>query len=242
MTNGTFDKLEQTTLSQRASAELLRFIGENGLSPGDSLPSASVLADQFGVSRTVIREALQHLQGQGIIRTVNGRTSQVRAVGADVLQVYFRHALNTVERSHVELMEVRRGLEVEAARLCALRRAPADLEDLEQLTRLMAGTDDLHDYAGLDARFHVAIATYSGNIVLKQLVFALRDQLKEASVMGLRNSVQRGVFDQVQLRHEEIFAAIASGDPDAAMSAMFHHMDDAESYLTDFVSPALRTS
>ncbi|MFV0334889.1 MAG: FadR/GntR family transcriptional regulator [Tropicimonas sp.] len=236
MDNGTFGKLEQTTLSQRASAELLRFIGENGLAPGDSLPSASSLAEQFGVSRTVIREALQHLQGQGIIRTINGRTSQVRGVGPNVLQVYFRHALNTVERSHVELMEVRRGLEVEAARLCALRRAPGDLEELSRLIQSMASTSDLNDYAELDARFHLAIASFSGNTVLRQLLFALRDQLREASVMGLKNSVQRGVFEQVQIRHDELFAAIAAQDPDAAMSAMLHHMNDAESYLAEVVA------
>jgi GntR family transcriptional repressor for pyruvate dehydrogenase complex len=226
-----FTPLKKTTLAQRASAQILDHIRQQRLAGGDSLPSESKLSEVLGVSRTVVREALHLLQGQGVIQMLNGRSAEVRPIDSEVLQVYFRHALQTLDSSLIELMEVRRGLEAEAARLCALRRDETQLADLRTILAKMETATEPKAYSEHDTQFHLAIARYSGNTVLLQLILALRQGLREAAVLGLKRRKNSDGFASVSARHREIVHAIASADPVAATQAMFRHMDEAISFL-----------
>src|SRR5512138_2957949 len=125
-------KLSRGTLAEQVTDNLLSFIEAQHLKPNDLLPSETSLAGSFGVSRPVIREALKNLEGKGIIEIVNGKGALVRPIDSNPLRLFFQRAMQFERNTMLELMEVRKGLEVEAAVLAATRRQPQDIEALEK--------------------------------------------------------------------------------------------------------------
>ena len=113
------EKLHRETLAEQARNALLDLIARRGLREGDVLPSEMSLAGEFGVSRQVIREALKALQGQGVIEILNGRGAVVRPVDHSALVVFFQRAVHLNQRTIIELIEVRKGIEIQSAMLAA---------------------------------------------------------------------------------------------------------------------------
>src|SRR5512143_1516024 len=120
-------KITRGTLADQVTDRLLEYIEAQHLKPGDLLPSETSLVASFGVSRPVIREALKSLSGKGIIEIVNGKGALIRPVDSDPLRLFFRRAMQMEYGTLLELMEVRRGLEIQAALLAAQRRNEKDL-------------------------------------------------------------------------------------------------------------------
>lgn len=224
-------KLSQTTLSAKASVELMQFIQRTEMRPGDVLPREAKIAEQLGVSRPVVREALHGLQGQGVIEIINGRGAVIRPLDPRALHAYFGHALRTLDRSMLDLMEARRGIEVEAVALAAIRRSGAEAEEMEAIVALMSDAPDATDYARLDTSLHVAIAQASHNTVLHQLVLALKTGLMELSTEGLKRRTSAGEMNRVQAMHIAIVTAVSRQDPEGAAEAMRIHMNDAITIL-----------
>src|SRR5512135_1083989 len=115
-------KIPHGTLADQAADRLLEYIEAQHLKPGDLLPSETSLAGSFGVSRPVIREALKNLEGKGIIEIVNGKGALVKPIDSDPLRLFFQRAMHLEKDAIIDLMEVRKGIEVEAAVLAAGRR------------------------------------------------------------------------------------------------------------------------
>ena len=114
-------KLSRSTLAEQATENLLVYIETQNLKPGDLLPSETRLATQFEVSRPVIREALKNLEGKGIIEIINGKGALVKPMDSDPLRLFFQRAVQIERNTILELMDVRRGLEVQAVMLAARR-------------------------------------------------------------------------------------------------------------------------
>src|SRR5579875_964883 len=136
-------KLRRETLAERATASLLDYIQARDLQPGALLPSEASLMAQLGVSRAVIREAIKSLQGQGLVEVINGKGAIVRAADPRTLHTFFARAVQMRHDTILELMEVRRGLEVECAMLAAARRTDQELAGLERTAADMRA--HLHD-------------------------------------------------------------------------------------------------
>ncbi|MFN8449126.1 MAG: GntR family transcriptional regulator [Anaerolineae bacterium] len=152
----SLQELSRQTLADQAAESILAFIYERELKPGEALPSAAVLAAQLGVSRPVIREALKTLEGQNTIEIINGKGAIIRPVGSQDLNTFFQRALGFDRRAIGELLEVRQGLEMQAARLTAQRRTPEDLDALAQvLERMRSYFFDVEAYTGDDLAFHL---------------------------------------------------------------------------------------
>ena len=120
-------KITRGTLADQVTDRLLEYIEAQHLQPGDLLPSETSLVTSFGVSRPVIREALKSLEGKGIIEIVNGKGALIRPIDSDPLRLFFRRAMQMEYGTMLELMEVRKGLEVQSAVLAAQRRDEKDL-------------------------------------------------------------------------------------------------------------------
>lgn len=215
-------------LASRVAELLLNKIRSDGLEAGTKLPSESAMARHFGVSRTVIREAIAALKGDGLLETRKGSGTYVR----DVAQIRAQSADLVTEasiQSLLNLIEVRRGMEAESAALAALRRTPAQLAEIEHSLRrieeaVTGGTDGVEE----DTRFHQAIAAATGNPYWVRLMEMFAQPIRSAVRVTRANEARRDDFArQVQAEHQRIVDAIATGDPDLARAAAATHMEQA---------------
>lgn len=222
-------KVHVQTRTDLVAAQLMQYIESAGLLPGNRLPAEARLAEEFGVSRPVVREAIRDLTGKGVVQVVNGRGAIIRPVEIGPLQGFFDRAMLVgSDGTVIELMEVRRGLEISSAILAAGRRDDADVARLTELTRAMAeNVDDDERYVDLDVEFHVQIAKATGNTMMGLLVESIREALRKAVRRGLQPRHEHAEREQVQNLHEDILRAIAAGDAEAAGTAMSRHFDVA---------------
>ena len=231
---GLASQLSAQTLGDQALEAISEYIAR--LEPGDQLPGEGLLAENLGVSRPVVREALKTLAGMGAIEMAKGRVAVVRPITSEPLMVYFNRAVRMKPRTIIELVEVRCGLELEAVGLATQRRTDADVAELRELVTAMRATlEDLDSYARLDVRLHFKIAEASGNAMLCHLVESVEEALRATIDAGLR--CRRGIDElrRVQEIHEQIVDAVASGDPVQARIVMRTHFDEAVTAIVERV-------
>ncbi|MBN9020964.1 MAG: FadR family transcriptional regulator, partial [Rhizobiales bacterium] len=142
MTETTIPRIERGTLAEKATGALLDYIRKHQMQPGSMLPAEAKLAELLGVSRPVVREALRGLKGLGVVAVLNGKGAVVRELDSSTLEVYFAHALQTIDNSVRDMMEVRRGIEGQTAALSAARRSAAEAAAMQALVRRMRDTLD----------------------------------------------------------------------------------------------------
>ncbi len=203
------------------------------LRPGDKLPTESAIMQVYGVSRTVVREALSKLQAAGLVETHHGVGTFVlppRALG--MLRLEGPDIATTVDV--LAVLELRISLETESAGLAALRRTDEHLlamrEALDAFERnVSAGGDTVAD----DFRFHLQIAQATGNPYFADIMGHLgATMIPRTRVSAIRNHDRRGEYlVSVNREHEGIHAAIARRDPDSARAAMRIHLTNSRERL-----------
>lgn len=202
------------------------------MAPGEKLPSESAIVGEYGVSRTVVREALSKLQAAGLVETRHG-------VGTFVLARDSCQGLHLTHDTAVSvrgILELRMGLETQAAALAALRRTDAQLQQMRE------ALDDYQDSLGShdssvepDVRFHQLIAQATGNTYFTDVIQHLGNSVIPRSRI---NAQERGDVDLVQLgrlanlEHEAVLKAIRRQDPDAARAAMLLHLSNSLERMT----------
>lgn len=177
---------------------LQRQISLGVLAPGDRLPTETELTESFGVSRTTIRQAVGALAHAGllVVRQGDGTYVTESKPGGEALDARLRRA------SALDVYEVRRPLEVEAAKLAASRRTAADVRRMRSLLaerdrRRAAG--DVEGGVDVDVDFHAAIAAASHNAVLADVYRAFTGVLRETLVGVGRDDAAR--TDTTDLHH-----------------------------------------
>lgn len=235
---GLFRALERdATLSARVAQEIEALIVGSRLAPGDRLLSERELGERFGVSRTVIREAVRALAAKGLllVRTGDGTYVQDRsqASAAEALGRLLRLAgLSSPGRAHA-IYEVRRPLEIEIAGLAAARATAEDLAALARFVAAARAERDQAAYVSADVQFHLALAAATRN----QLFPALLD-----SVSGLMNAIRElgiavdGSREEGCRHHQLILERVAAHDEAGARRAMAAHMDDSERILDEAIA------
>ena len=221
-------KLSRQTLTEQATEELIAYIESEHLKPGDVLPAEAKIAESFGVSRSVIREAMKALIGKNIVEMVNGKGAVIREVDGESLHGFFRRAILFNQDAIIEILEVRKGLEIESVRLAAQRATETEVIALGVTVRTMRET--LHNFerfSDLDVTFHLQIAAATHNQMLYYLVDSIRGSLKNVILKGLRSRRSEAELERLQSNHEAILAALQSGDTDRSAEAMRLHFDDA---------------
>lgn len=226
--------LRRETLAEQVAEQLAAYIGERALQPGEALPTEAALATAFGVSRPTVREALRVLTAKGLIETTTGRGARVKPVTNELLQIFFQRAVQVRQEALIELLEVRKGVEVQSAILAARRRTAADLDALRRLVAAMRRClDEPARYTELDAELHLAIAGAARNEMLHRLVDAIREPLKETIREGLRSRTTDTQRERVQVLHEELLAALERGSEREAGEVMGRHFDEAVMALAE---------
>ena len=181
---------------------------------GGKLSSEAALAQQYGVSRSVVREALRSCNALGLTTTKTGR-------GTFVVASRVAKDLVLGQYSALDLMEARPHIEVPAAGLAAERCTPEELEGLRDLGAAMAAEDDPEAWVALDSSFHAAIARASHNKVFENVVSDIRDALAHQSETLNMVADRQHASDQ---EHQRILAAIETGNAAEASSAMREHL------------------
>jgi GntR family transcriptional regulator, transcriptional repressor for pyruvate dehydrogenase complex len=226
----------EATLAERVVAELERLILESRLEDGDRLPSERELAAQFGVSRTVVREAVRALAAKRLLDVTGGRGTVVRAPSAESagesMKLLLRMQGSGADADKVS--EVRRILENEIAALAAIRRSADDVAALDAViesarTRLV----DPDAFLKEDLAFHSLLARATHNELFVVLLDSLAEVLLEVRLLGLRIP---GTATRAVEHHGRVLEAVRAGDPTAARAAMDAHMDEARETLAKAIA------
>lgn len=225
----TFDTLAKPRrLTDQIARLLAERIQERHLLPGEKLPAEKDMAELFGVSRSVVREAVSMLKYDGLVETRQGSGIFVSAAPA-ARSFRIESGLLGGAADLRAVFELRGIVESAAATLAAERRDPEDIAILRGHLEAMA-TDIAAGREGVDAdtAFHTAIARAAGNPYLLRFAEFLGTSLREAIRAARSNSARYpGTPDQVQDEHRAVFEAVANGDPKAAGNAMRRHIENA---------------
>jgi GntR family transcriptional repressor for pyruvate dehydrogenase complex len=228
--DAVFDQLaREPRLSDKVSQLIRDRILSGRLSPGDRLPSERELGEMFGVSRTVIREAVRALAAKGLIEVRSGSGLRVAPADASNVQESMTLFLRAATLDYEKLHEVRKVLEVHIAGLAADRATPEDGERLRDAARRMEQTAsdgkdiDLDAVAQRDLDFHAAVAAATHN----ELFMLLMDPIGEA-LISVRRANLRVNLEQTLDLHRDVVERIAAGDVAGARAAMARHLDHVE--------------
>ena len=216
-----------------------------GLVPsGGTLPSEAELGQQFGVSRTVVREATRILASKGLLEPRSRTGTRVQPPESwhllDPAVLTWQSHAAPQDRFVRELFELRRMIEPDAAAFAAGRISEAGLDVLAEACDAMARAGENHSaFLDADRRFHRAILHSVGN----SLVLALAGAMEQALELSLRLSLPapRGQQRSVPL-HRQVLDAIRNRDAEAARAAMRDLIDDAEQDVRDALAAGARTA
>ena len=148
-------------------------IRRGNLKRGERLPPERELAEQLGVSRNSVREAVRTLSLMGFVSSVQGAGNYISCDLEGNLSTSFEMMLLLGETNYLQVSQLRRGLESETARLAATRVLPGQLERLNSLAQRMAAEPDPEKGALLDQQFHMLLCEASGNLLLRALFRAM---------------------------------------------------------------------
>jgi GntR family transcriptional repressor for pyruvate dehydrogenase complex len=227
--------MREAGLADRVAAHMMERVLDGTVQPGTRLPPERALAEQYGVSRTVIREAVRILVSRGLLETRAGSGTYVRDPGptsvAESMSLLLRLHHGATAIPYVMVHEVRVVLETEIAGLAA-RRALAD--DIAALEREIArqresGAAADHDTAiSSDAAFHVALAMATHNDLFPILLYSISGMMTDIRRLGFKVP---GAYDNVLAHHERILSAVRGRDSASSIRAMRAHLGDAQRIL-----------
>ena len=221
-------------LAQGIIEHIILRIKEGSLEVGEKLPTEADFMQTYGVSRTVIREAISHLKAAQLVETRHGIGTFVLPPTASGIGAGIQNEAVVTVRDVLDILEIRISLETESAWLAASRRTEEQVEllraTLEQMTK---GEDGNNQSVSSDIQFHLQIAQATGNKYFVELLNHLgqtiipRTRLNTAQL----NDDPSTYLNRLYHEHESIFNAISRKDPEAARAAMRTHLSNSRERL-----------
>lgn len=234
-----FTRIHRNNISEEIAIRMKESMLAGGMKPGDKLPSAKQLMEQFGVGRSTVREALSALQAMGWIETRQGEGSFIKALPlADSLEHAMGVSSNLDKRKTLELLEARKALEVSNAMIAAERSNDADIQDLQQIVEKMEqhiGDETIGEE--LDISFHMTLAKATHNTIMVQLLQTISDQM-EMAIKETRRLELYGDCDvskRLLEEHRAILNAVRERNEEQARSCMMAHLIHVENVLRPFL-------
>ena len=197
--------------------------GENVV--GDYVFNEGELAKKFDVSRSTIREAVRSLEVRGFVERVHGVGIRLIDKSITVLTQSLSDMLMRIGVDYIEFLEVRRIIEVHAARLAATR-ATDEFDAMQKSIRIMEDDNvSYNDYVEADLMFHSLVVKATKNKPLTALVksyeFIIKNLILASTSPDFRPEITSGF-------HKKIYDSISSRDPDGAEKAMTEHLNATE--------------
>lgn len=221
------------SLAHGVVEQVTTVIRDGMLKPGDKLPTESSLMSQYGVSRTVVREAISHLQAAGLVQTRHGIGTFVLDRPQSGLGLDAENILTL--RDVLAILELRIGVETETAGLAASRRSELQVNELAgALAEMQRAMAEGRSAVEADKRFHLLIAQATGNRyfvdILEQLGNAIIPRAR-LNTPVLEQDKPADFLERVSREHDDIFRAIERRDPEAARAAMRTHLSNSRERL-----------
>jgi len=217
-------------LPTRVASLIMKEIAENRLKTGDRLPTEHKLAETFGVSRNVVREAVARLKSDGVVESRQGVGAFISAPEKHSAIRLDSEALKDVTALQ-HLFELRTVLEVSAAGMAALNRTEDQLMQMSATFQKISLAND--ESIDADIEFHRLIALASGNpyftIFVSYIAGQVSDSIYKAHEVGENRSTI--LFNNVIQEHNTIFEAIKAQDEQAARDGMQTHLVNSANYL-----------
>lgn len=216
-----FNAVAKSSIPEQIVNYFLDLIAEGELKENDRLPSERELCDILGVSRSTLREGLRILEMMNVIEKRSDGTF-VRIQSENILKDAINIDLAVSSFNHFELIEVRNVIEKEAVLLAAQNATPDNVKKLYALCGEMAKhLDNVTEYAGVSADYHIGIARATGNDILTEIFESIRSVFLDyqSNNMRTREDVERSYK-----QHLEIAAAIEAHDVWAAKACIEKHL------------------
>jgi GntR family transcriptional repressor for pyruvate dehydrogenase complex len=215
--------VQVSRLYEQIVQQIEESIRKGELAEGSKLPAERELAQQFGVSRTAVREAIKALQEKGLVDAFPGRGTFVTAGTSSSLRRYLDGVIKSSDSDGLaHLAEVREILEPEIAALAAERADEQDLAALREACAVMDNAEqDADAFVEADLDFHLALAEAAANPIVLSLIDSIVGLLREQRLQIFR---VRGGPERGQCHHKQILEAIERHDPQEARAAMQAHL------------------
>jgi GntR family transcriptional repressor for pyruvate dehydrogenase complex len=221
-----FNTVRPQKSSTLIAEQMLAHVQSGHLNPGDRLPPERQLAEQFGVNRQAVREALSALHMLGIVETRPGSGSVIVMRLPKTLDAFSEIRRLDEQDNPFEIMEARAVIEPEIVRLAASRASQVQLANIEKaIEEYAAIVQHLKSPPGGDLRIHLALAQASGNAIFTRFI----ESVLNAADQWLWRRLREEKWDQKRAllylkHHQEIFDAIRGGDAERAVQAMGSHL------------------
>jgi GntR family transcriptional repressor for pyruvate dehydrogenase complex len=233
-----FAAIQKSRLYDAIVTEILDGIRSGRLSPGAMLPAERALAEQFGVGRSSVREALRVLEHAGVLEVRVGKGAYVTDGAQSKMSLLRAEATMAGDVSPLDVISARLVLEPECAERAAVAHTANDAKELSQhLQQQRALVDRGDDPAEPDLRVHLAIAEATHNEVFAALVAQLMQMMGQSTWNQLRDQAQSrnegGTHHRSLGEHEALVAAILDRDGAAARGHMTGHLRAIEQVLLE---------
>ncbi|MFC6446635.1 FadR/GntR family transcriptional regulator [Shinella zoogloeoides] len=219
------------TLVAKVAEDIRAQIAKGRFKSGDRLPSEAQLTQEFGVSRTVVREAIAALRSDELVEARQGVGVFVLEPPARTRRVFQNADLARVS-SLIEMLELRTAVEGDAAGLAALRRSPGQEEKIfEAFDAFRTSAEKGEPTAETDFAFHLAIAEATNNPRFAEFLHALGPAViprRAVAADGEETVLPNADMRRIVAEHEAILAAIQNGDEDGARAAMRSHLKNSQ--------------
>ncbi len=216
-----YKKMDKRLLAAQIEDELMHLIVQESVKVGQKIPNEFKLAEEFGVGRSTIREAVKSLVSKGVLEVRRGSGTYVISTGFQENDPLGLSRLqNNKYKLALELFDVRLMLEPEIAALAA---EYAEEEELAQLVRLCDETEQMYqdgkNHISKDIEFHTCIARCSKNRVVETLIPVIH-----TAVTTFANLTRRTLMQETIETHRAVVNAISDRDPVGARCAMVMHL------------------
>ncbi len=224
-------KKKHRNLAQGVVESFTASIQAGTLKPGEKLPTESVIMEMHGVSRTVVREAISHLQAAGLVQTRHG-------IGTFVLEpqpanIFAADTIRTIG-DVLSILELRISLETEAAWLAATRRSDEQVEQMDAALKRIVAAQNRQGAVESDKAFHLLIAQATGNRYFVDILSDLGNTIIPRARLDsaqLAHDDPVAYQERVNREHDDIYNAILRKDAEAARAAMRTHLSNSRERL-----------
>lgn len=222
-------KIKRESISEQIVREIKQAIAKGILKPGDKLPNERQLAEDYGVSRIPVREALRILTYVGILETKHGGGTYVNEENIDFLNEPLSTLLISGKKSVIEMLELRIILETEAARLAALNANEQIKEDIKvakeeveaELKLLQKGVN--RNFREKDKLFHQLVARASQNTIFEKFINSIGETL---IIHQDYNILEQDSLEKIKVFHNGVYEGIRDNDPIKASTMMREHLEN----------------
>lgn len=220
-----FTPIKNTKVYEQVIEQIKERIADRTLKKGDKLPSERELAEQLGISRASIREAIRSLEIIGLIESRQGEGNFIRNSFQNSLfePLSIMFMLNDCKLE--EIFELRKVIEIETAALAARQVTDDELNDMIELINKMKISENEEERVICDAKFHYKIAQASRNFLIVNIlntVSTLMDSfIKDARKIIINNKHK----DDIDFQHEQVWNALRNHNSEEAAEAMRKHME-----------------